>query len=236
MDLKEERLIGDPSEHWYYRAKLAALRSAIAALPPGPVLDVGAGSGFFARKLLEGGEATVATCVDPGYAADSEMQVNGRPLQFRRRVDRDGATLVLMMDVLEHVADDAALLAEYVARMRSGARLLVTTPAFQALWSGHDVFLGHHRRYTLAQVEGLLRGAGLRIELGCYFYAPLLPLAAAVRLGDRLCCDPRTPRSHMHRVGWLANAALGSVCRAELAVFKANRVGGLSVFGLAVKP
>ncbi len=70
MDLKEELLIGEVSAHWYYRAKLAALRLAIAKLPPGPILDVGSGSGFFARKLLEGGQATEATCVDPGYPAD----------------------------------------------------------------------------------------------------------------------------------------------------------------------
>ena len=236
MDLKEELLIGEASGHWYYRAKLAALRLAIAKLPPGPILDVGSGSGFFARKLLESGQATEATCVDPGYPADSEEQVNGRPMRFRRRVGGSGATLVLMMDVLEHVADDGALLAEYVARMPPGACVLVTVPAFQALWSGHDVFLEHHRRYTLREVERLLGAAGLQMELGCYFYAALLPLAAAARLLDRWRRDDRPPRSHMQRFGRVTNAALDAVCRAELPLFRANRMAGLSVFGLAVKP
>jgi len=113
MDLKKQRLVGDASAHWYYQAKLAALRSAIAKLPPGPILDVGSGSGFFARKLLECGKATEATCVDSGYSDDHEEQVDGRPMRFRRRVDRSNATLVLMMDVLEHVADDRALVTEY---------------------------------------------------------------------------------------------------------------------------
>ena len=237
MDLKEEALLGENvAAHWYYRAKLSALRSAIAGAPPGPVLDVGAGSGFFSRKLLESGEATEATCVDPGYPADTEERVGGRTLRFCRQAGGRDARLVLMMDVLEHVPDDAALLAEYVAHMPPGGRVLVTVPAFQALWSGHDEFLEHYRRYTLAQVERLLRGAGLQVQLGCYFYGAVLPLAAVARLGGRLIRRSGPPRSAMRRFSPLSNAVLDAVCAAELRVFKSNRVGGLSVFGLAVKP
>lgn len=237
MDLKEEALLGgDVASHWYYRAKLAALRSAIAGAPASPVLDVGAGSGFFSRKLLESGEASEATCVDPGYPGDSDEQVNGRPLRFRRQVGSSDAGLVLMMDVLEHVPDDGALLAEYVSHIPPGARVLVTVPAFQALWSGHDEFLEHYRRYTLAQVERLLEAAGLRVQLGCYLYGAVLPLAALSRLKDRLLPRTGPPQSAMRRFGPVSTAMFNAICAAELRVFRANRVGGLSVFGLAVKP
>lgn len=237
MDLKEEHLLGgDASQHWYYRAKLAAVRAAIAGLPPMPVLDVGAGSGFFSRKLLEGGQASEAVCVDPGYPADSDELVSGRPLRFRRHVDNSNAGLVLMMDVLEHVPDDLALLAEYVAQIPSGARVLVTVPSFQILWSSHDVFLEHYRRYTLRQVERLMREAGLRMELGCYFYGALLPLVAAMRLGRRLMRNNGPPHSDMRRFGAVTNTVFDAICRTELSLFRANRIGGLSVFGLAAKP
>jgi hypothetical protein len=236
MDLKEESLLGgDTSQHWYYRSKLAALRLALSGLPPMPVLDVGAGSGFFSRALLAGGEASEATCVDPGYVSDSDQEVNGRTLRFRRVAEPGEAGLLLMMDVLEHVPDDGALLAAYVAQVPRGAHVMVTVPAFQTLWSGHDVFLEHHRRYTLHQVERLLRNAGLQVELGCYFFAAVLPLVAAVRLGKRLLHGDR-PSSDMRRFGPATNAALGAICRAELAVFRANRLAGASVFARAVKP
>jgi len=78
--------------------------------------------------------------------------------------------------------------------------------------------------------------AGLQMELGCYFYAALLPLVAAARLLDRWRRDDEPPRSHMQRFGRFTNAALDAVCRAELTLFRANRIAGLSVFGLAVKP
>ena len=95
-----------------------------------------------------------------------------------------------MMDVLEHVPDDAALVAEYAARVPPGARFLITVPAFQWMWSGHDVLLEHFRRYTLRQIEAAVSRGGLRVERGCYFYGGVLPLAAATRLAARLRGGP----------------------------------------------
>lgn len=239
MDLKESELLGDdPAAHWYYRAKLAALTTAIADLPVAPVLDVGAGSGFFSRALLEAGRAPSATCIDPGYAGDSDETVAGRPLHFRRAMTAEAAAsgLVLMMDVLEHVPDDVALAREYVDAVPVGTRFVVTVPAFKWLWSGHDVFLEHYRRYTLPQLETTLRAAGLRIETGCYFYGAVFPIAAAFRTLRRLAGEDTTkPKSDMRQFGPVLNGLFWTACRLELALFRRNRVGGLSVFVRAVK-
>ena len=51
----------------------------------------------------------------------------------------------------------AGLLRHYAAKVPSGAHFLVTVPAFRFLWSGHDVFLEHKRRYTLAEIEATMR-------------------------------------------------------------------------------
>ena len=69
---------------------------------------MGAGAGFFSRHLLRGA-ATGAVCVDPGYAADWDEVVAGKLLQFRRDPPAGHASTILMMDVLEHVDDDVAL-------------------------------------------------------------------------------------------------------------------------------
>ena len=240
MDLKEETLLGDEvHRHWYYRAKLAALLQAISGLPPSTVLDVGAGSGFFSRALLEAGHMAKAVCVDPGYPADRDERVGGRPLLFRRALTEERADvgLVLLMDVLEHVEDDAGLVRDYAERVPSGTRFVVTVPAFQWLWSGHDVFLEHHRRYTLPGLEAVLRSASLRIEFGSYYYGAVLPVAALARLGQRLLGDRgREPKSDMRRFGPLLNGLFWGACRAELPFLRRNRVAGLSVFVLATKP
>jgi len=208
-------------------------------VPPSTVLDVGAGSGFFSRALLEAGRATQAVCVDPGYPADRDEVAAGRPLLFRRALAAQDADvgLVLLMDVLEHVEDDAGLVREYAGRVPSGARFIVTVPAFRWLWSGHDVFLEHYRRYTLPGLEAVLRSAGLRIEFGSYYYGAVLPVAALFRLGRRLMGDRgQEPKSDMRQFGPVLNGLFWGACRAELPFLRANRIAGLSVFALATKP
>lgn len=236
MDLKEADLVADAGRHWYYRAKTAAMLRLLDGAPASDILDVGAGSGLFSRALLRRTDAARAVCVDPGYAADHDDDVRGKPLLFRRAVGQSAADLVLMMDVLEHVADDRALVASYVARVGPGTRFLVTVPAFRWLWSRHDVLLEHHRRYTLREVEQALSAAGLRVTRGCYFYAGVLPLAAVSRkLGDLL--RPRAPaRSQMADLPAPVSALLTAICGIELGVMRHNRLGGLTACVVAVKP
>jgi hypothetical protein len=237
MDIKEESLIrGDIATHWYYRAKLAALRSIIRGLKPSSVLDVGAGLGFFSRVLLKETELAAATCVDPGYLADRDETVAGKPLRFRRYSAPSEADLVLMMDVIEHVQNDVGFVAEYAAKVRPGTHFVITVPAFMWLWSDHDVFLEHYRRYTLAGIERTLCASGLRIVRGCYFYACLLPLAAGQRVaGGLLRGGNFAPRSGMRDYGAFLNGLFWTICQIELPIFQANRVAGLTAFVRALK-
>ena len=234
MDLKEEDILGaDIGRHWYYRSKAAALRRAVAGLAPKRLLDVGAGSGFFSRHLLSETPAESALCVDIGYPADRDDSVAGKSVLYRRDAGLTDCDLVLMMDVLEHVDHDRWLLRHYAEKVPSGAHFLVTVPAFAFLWSGHDVFLEHKRRYRLPEIEAAMRDAGLEIVRGSYYFGFVFPLAAAVRLADR---NTTEPRSSLKKQGALTNAALTAICTAELPLFPINRLAGLSCFVLARKP
>ena len=234
MDLKEEDILGaDIARHWYYRSKAAALRRAVAHLQPRRLLDVGAGSGFFSRHLLAETAAASALCVDIGYPADRIDSVAGKPVLYRRDIGPTDCDLVLMMDVLEHVDDDRGLVRYYADRVPAGAHFLVTVPAFSFLWSGHDLFLEHKRRYRLPEIETALRDAGLEIARGAYYFGLVFPLAAAVRLADR---NTTEPRSSLKKHGALTNGLLTAVCAAELPLFPINRLAGLSAFVLARKP
>jgi SAM-dependent methyltransferase len=237
MDLKEIDILADAiSAHWYYRAKAEATRRLLEGQGAKTVLDVGAGSGFFSKHLLETTEAGEAWCVDPSYAQDSDEMHAGKPLHFRRGVEAVDADLVLMMDVLEHVDDDVGLAAEYVGKVKSGARFLVSVPAFRFLWSGHDVFLEHRRRYTLPEIEQVVAGAGLEVTAGNYYFGGVFPLAAAIRLTENLRGAQATARSQLKRHHPVVNGLLASVCAAETPFLKWNRAFGLTAFCLARKP
>ena len=235
MDLKEQEILGERAgDHWYYRAKSAAMLQMLRGTPIHKILDVGAGSGFFSRRILDTTSATGAICVDPNYPCEHDELQNGKPITFVRDIDRFGGDVVLMMDVLEHVEDDTALLASYKARTQPGTRFLLTVPAHMWMWSGHDVFLEHYRRYTIGQVDRLVERAGLTLLQSSYYFGLTLPLAAGVRLGRRLNPLHReTPGSDMRPHGKLVNAALWQTSRAELTLLGRNRLAGLSVIAVA---
>ncbi|WP_312976158.1 class I SAM-dependent methyltransferase [Stutzerimonas nitrititolerans] len=235
MDLKESDILGaDIGRHWYYRSKARAMTSLLEGYEAQRILDVGAGSGFFSRHLLGHTEAREAWCVDISYEAESDSSEAGKAVYYRRAVEQLDADLVLLMDVLEHVDDDRGLLREYVAKVPIGSRFLITVPAFQWMWSGHDVFLEHKRRYTLAQLERVVRDAGLKVRGGHYYFGAVLPLAAMLRLGERLR-GPQPASSQLTRHSLLSNTLLSSLCGIERPFMRFNRAGGLSVFCLAEK-
>ena len=237
MDIKEEDILGSHiNQHWYYASKGRAMRRFIGAAPRRSVLDVGAGSGVFSKILLEHGSQQ-AVCVDPAYAADHEDEHQGKPIHFVRSVDSSSADLVLMMDVCEHVDDDVRLLSGYGNLVKPGTYFLITVPAFQFLFSGHDQFLEHKRRYTIGALEKSVTASGLQVLRGSYYFAAVFPLAAAQRLVERrLVRSGALPaKSSLKIHNPLVNLMLKGACAAEVPLLRYNRLFGLTVFCLARK-
>lgn len=225
MDLKEEAGLGEAiNRHWYYTSKAKMAAAHIGRCRS--VLDIGAGSGFFSRWLLRNKFAERAACIDTGYPNEWDDREAGREIVFRRSIVSSDADLVLMMDVLEHVDDDVKLLRECLDMVQPGARVLITVPAFQFLWSAHDEFLEHRRRYTLPQLRGTVEKAGAHVTSGHYYYGAIFPLAAGVRLFQR---RRKPDSSDMRQTNPALNTALEAICKAEIAIMRWNKVAGLSV-------
>ncbi len=239
MDVKECDILGDRiDDHWYYVSKGRALLQFLEGQSAHDVLDVGAGSGFFSRALLRAGIADRSVCVDTAYAADRTEQSDGRQMRFVREIGNADQDLILMMDVIEHVDDDVGLIRRYTANMPQEGRLLITVPAFQFLWSGHDVFLEHKRRYTPASLHRAIEAAGLEVIRTRSFFAFLFPLICAIRLWGRLrlATSRYAPRSDLRvHPGWI-NAALVWIHEVERrTLFHVNGLTGLTIFCLARK-
>ncbi|HEX3431017.1 MAG TPA: methyltransferase domain-containing protein [Rhizomicrobium sp.] len=229
MDVKEEQLLGGAAgEHWYYRSKQLALDSLLRRVPYTRVLDIGAGSAVFSKHLLENG-AQSAVCVDPAYSSEAAESYFGKPIHYVRDVEPCGADLVLLMDVLEHVDDDVGLIRASMKGAVPGAFAVISVPAFPSLFSAHDRFLDHKRRYRIRTLENVARAAGLNIVSAQYFFAMILPLVATLRLLEK----HGPPKSSLVPHPRPINALLTFVHRMELPFFRFNRMGGLSVFCLA---
>jgi SAM-dependent methyltransferase len=96
-----------------------------------------------------------------------------------------GFDLVTCLDVIEHVADHEAALAELWRVTAPGGYLLLTVPAYQSLWSAHDEANQHFRRYRLGTLRPLALAGGWEIKRTSYFNSILLAPAAIVRLVRR---------------------------------------------------
>lgn len=238
MDLKETDILGSNiDQHWYYQSKANATIHLLSDFSPSAILDVGAGSGFFSKKLLSTTTAKEAWCVDISYENDADTIEFEKPIHYRRSINQVNADLVLLMDVLEHVDDDVGLLKDYASKVPSGARFLISVPAFQFLWSGHDVFLEHKRRYRLNQMEGVVRQAGLTVKDGAYYFGAVFPIAAAIRIvSNRLKRGSYKAQSQLSQHHPFVNGALAAMSSAEMPFFTRNRIAGLTVFVLAEKP
>lgn len=227
MDLKEEEILGSHIDsHWYYRAKARALEEM---LPPDfnrVLMDVGAGSGYFSRHLVRRGLVDKALCVDIGYPRDRVETLGGGTIAYRKAPEKSEAGAALFMDVLEHVEDDAGLLASYKDYLPATTTAIITVPAFRFLWSGHDVFLEHYRRYTVASLEKTIRRAGWEPVNVHYFYGLVFPAALAMRL---LSPSRHEVRSSLTVHGAAVNTILHAACRLEVPFMKWNRLAGLSV-------
>lgn len=237
MDLKETEILGDHIDsHWYYQSKAKAVAQLIRDKSYSSILDVGAGSGYFSKFLLNNTAATEAWCVDISYEEDLDQVESNKSIHFRRSIGAVNVDLVLFMDVLEHVDNDVGLLKEYVEKVPKGTTFLISVPAFNILWSDHDVFLEHKRRYTVQQIERTAASAGLNVVHGSYYFGAIFPIAAATRLIGRMLSKPsQQPRSQLKLHHPLTNRILASLSSSELSVMRLNRIAGLTAFCLATK-
>jgi SAM-dependent methyltransferase len=202
--------IEEDRRHWYFRGRLEVLLRVIErTLPPPPcrVLELGCGTGNVLQALGRFGQV-VGIERDPelravGCAAGLDIRAGALPDDVP--VPDGWADAVLLLDVIEHLDDDLAALRAARAAARPGGAVIVTVPAYAWLWSGHDVALGHRRRYSTARVRAVLTAAGLHVAHVGYFNTVLFPAIAGVRLAKRLL---RLTGHDLHRPAPLVNEAL----------------------------
>lgn len=132
--------------------------------------------------------------------------------------------LVTLLDVLEHTADDLVTLEEMRRVVRPGGYLLVTVPAYQVLWSNHDVVNDHYRRYSRRTLHAAATSSGWSVERLTPFNSLLLAPAAAVRFAQKLRREQLEDHTPDARIGpsWL-HPVLELPLRAEASWLRRNR-------------
>ena len=155
------------------------------ARSPVTALDIGSGDAWLATALAGDLRLQSVHAFDIAYTDEDCRELRTDVVSPTRTWPNGRHDLVLLLDVIEHVADDVELLRSARDRVSDDGIVMVTAPAWPRLATGHDRSLGHHRRYTPARLRAALVDAGLReLQLGGAFLS-LLPIRAAHRILER---------------------------------------------------
>ena len=240
-----DRMFAIEETHWWYRGRRALVRHALDTHADGrrplKILDVACATGMSFRFLADYGsirgidisEETIRLCGQRGI--DRIVRADAMSLPFIE----GSYDVVLALDAFEHFEDDVSAMAEVFRVLRPGGLLVVTVPAFMALWSPHDEAYHHMRRYRRPQLRERLESVGFVTERMSYttmsLFLPVWTLRRLRALNPKPAEEAESdfalklPRP----VEWLADV----VTRTELAVEKrVDLPFGVSLFGAMRKP
>jgi len=177
---------------FWFRSRNSLILWALRRYFPGieSLLEIGCGTGFVLSGIaaarpelrLAGSEIfarglSFAAQRVPGAEL---MQMDARRIPYASEFDAVGA-----FDVLEHIAEDEAVLREICRALKPGGGMLLTVPQHRFLWSAADDVARHVRRYSAADLQAKVEQAGFRILRMTSFVSLLLPMMLVSRLTKR---------------------------------------------------
>lgn len=180
------------AKHWWFRGRRKILIATIERLKlpqNARILELGSGTGGNLSFLTRFGAVTAVEMNETarGIAAEKVSSANILAGKLPDDVPLEGQVfdLICMFDVLEHIDQDEATLEVVRRHLAPGGALVITVPAYRALFGPHDVALHHKRRYERAELAQKLRGAGFAVAKLSFANMTLLPLAVLARIMDK---------------------------------------------------
>jgi 2-polyprenyl-3-methyl-5-hydroxy-6-metoxy-1,4-benzoquinol methylase len=193
MDLRELELSITGNKHPWELARKYIIRKLIASQNrkflkikglSNTILDIGCGDAYLVadlsthhpNDLFLGYDINLTqsqlALLNKNYCHLSNLKIGNNLDSFQDSLQK--ISHVLLLDVIEHIENDKSFLMEIKNELPGNALFLITVPAFQSLFTSHDTFLGHYRRYTKNQIESLLKESGYEVLKCHYFFSTLV--------------------------------------------------------------
>ncbi len=162
------------------------------------ILDLGCGDTWFAEQLSKKLPYAKIYAVDTAFSDVQIQHLNNKYQNSNIKVFREldelnnlgisQIDLVLLLDVIEHIADDIAFMSwlkgfKFINKKTCS---FITVPAYESLFCEHDRFLEHYRRYTNSMLKEHLERAGWNTQKKGYFFLSLLPIRVLEVLNEKL--------------------------------------------------
>lgn len=137
------------------------------------VLEIGCGLGNFTRHLLDR-ELVLGIDVEEACLVQLRGRFQNRANLVVRTLDvlepefltlkRYHLDSIVMLNVLEHISDDALALRQMNAVLSPSGNVILIVPAFESLYGPIDANLGHYRRYSKTTFRILAERHGFHVR------------------------------------------------------------------------
>lgn len=226
--------------HWWHVAKRRLVQGRLSKDWPVTkkvkLLDAGCGTGAMLFELKDKFDVFGADVSAESLSfCRNRKLANLRLVDFERKLPykNNAFSVIVCLDVLEHVENDRQLLDEFHRILKKGGRLYLTVPAYQFLWTYWDEILGHKRRYRKSNLVKLFGQTNFRIVHASYFYSFLLPIVIPFRF---LKSAIKNSSSDFVQLPLLVNKLMLLLCFMERKIQELVSLPfGLSIFMVAEK-
>ncbi|MCS6829397.1 MAG: class I SAM-dependent methyltransferase [Armatimonadota bacterium] len=237
-----ERMYHYEHHYWWFvsRRELVDWLVRRLPLPLHPVIvDVGCGTGATAVQLQQYGMVIGVDISPLALSWSRKRGLDNLLLAAAERLPlaKESVDVIVATDILEHLDDDIAVLAEFYRTLKPGGYVVVTVPAYSILWSEHDLALMHRRRYVAGVLAKRSRIAGFEVVRLTYALFFLFPLALVMRLLKRTPPPNKEPEAQLPPLPEWLNRFLIRFQRIETAMLAHLRFPwGVSVVAVLRKP
>jgi SAM-dependent methyltransferase len=225
--------------HFWFRSRNVLIEWLVRSHAPQArrVLEIGCGTGFVLnalREALPGAMICGSELHSKGLAIAKKrhgdniefIQMDARRTGLRGCVDLVGA-----FDVLEHIEEDEAVLAQCARLLRPGGVLIATVPQHRFMWSVHDDIAHHVRRYRRGELAKKAEAAGLSTLYQSSFVTLAFPFMALSRMISGGSGHRPQDRSHAEAEFALPTAVNSAMLALQKAEHMLRRAGVVLPFG-----
>lgn len=230
------------STYWYFAGKNDMLellaRRYFRQEKNIKILDIGCGTGDDIQLLskfgivfgIEHSSEAITNCI-VSRKLNKVTRSDAEELNFKDNV----FDCVVMLDVLEHLKNDTKAIKEIYRVLKKNGIAIISVPAHQMLWSGHDEALGHIRRYSKKELRFLINCARFSIEKLTFWNTLMFCPVAIVRIFRRITNSGKT-KPDVKPLPKPINTFLKFLLTSENKILKyADSPCGISLFAVIVK-
>jgi len=227
-------------KYWWFLGRqkiiVSVLEKEIGPNSNCKILDIGCGTGGTTLSLNQFGSTYG---IDSSFSALKYCNQRGlekvvKSSSYELPFSSNSFDLVTILDVLEHIKNDLKVLKEVKRVLKKDGTILITVPAYQFLWSEHDLAVSHYRRYNSKTLSSIINQSGFKVVRISYFVSFLFPLLAVYRIASKLKKSKSNPKSHLIQLPTSINILLQKILHLENWILdKTNLPFGLSIVCVA---